>query len=68
MKKDMPVSSSEGRNPVYDDLKFAGHLQLIKPNGRLTSGATCAMLSQAMLYAERWDDARIAARSDGHGI
>ena len=31
------------------------------PNGRLTSGAAYAMLSRAMLYAERWDDARIAA-------
>ena len=64
IKKDMPVSSeAEGWNFVYEDLKFAGeHLPVDKtPNGRLTSGAAYAMLSRAMLYAERWDDARIAA-------
>lgn len=56
----MPVSSeAEGWNFVYEDLKFAGeHLPVDKtPNGRLTSGAAYAMLSRAMLYAERWDNA-----------
>ena len=60
----MPVSSeADGWNFVYNDLKYAGeHLPVDKtPNGRLTSGAAYAMLSRAMLYAERWDDARIAA-------
>ena len=64
IKKDMPVSSeADGWNFVYNDLKYAGeHLPVDKtPNGRLTSGAAYAMLSRAMLYAERWDDARIAA-------
>ncbi|MCS3358251.1 hypothetical protein NXW00_28445 [Bacteroides thetaiotaomicron] len=67
----MPVSSeAEEWNFVYEDHQVAGeHLPVDKPpNGRLTSGATYAMLSRAMLYAERWDDADRCRRSDGHGI
>lgn len=49
---------------VYDDLEYAGeNLQVsTTPNGRLTSGAAYALLSRAMLYAERWDDAKTAAK------
>lgn len=50
---------------IYQDLKFAGeHLPDVWGNadkGRVTSGAAWALLSRAMLYAERWQDAKDAA-------
>lgn len=58
---------------VYDDLVFAGeHLaESTDPDGRVTSGAAYALLSRAMLYAERWDDAKAAAEkvmAMGYGL
>ena len=49
---------------IYQDLTFAGEkLPVSKtPNGRLTSGAAYALLSRVMLYAERWGDAKAAAK------
>lgn len=48
---------------IYQDLKFAGENLPTStvPNGRLTSGAAYAFMSRAMLYAERWADAKDAA-------
>jgi hypothetical protein len=49
---------------IEKDLEYAGeNLQVSKtPNGRLTSGAAYALLSRAMLYAERYDVAKTAAK------
>lgn len=65
-KKDMPLSSKEESwQQVYDDLKFAAENLPDKwtgeDAGRVTSGAAYALLSRAMLYAERWQDALDAA-------
>lgn len=52
-------------NFVYSDLMYAAeHLPSgTDPDGRLTSGAAYALLSRAMLYAERWSDAKTAAEA-----
>lgn len=65
-KKDMPLSSKEESwQMVYDDLKFAAEnlpdSWAGDDQGRVTSGAAWALLSRAMLYAERWQDALDAA-------
>ena len=61
-KETSPVA--EAYELIYQDLTFAGEkLPVSKtPNGRLTSGAAYALLSRVMLYAERWDDAKAAAK------
>lgn len=65
-KKDMPLSSKEESwQMVYDDLLFAAKnlpdSWTGDDSGRVTSGAAYAILSRAMLYAERWQDALSAA-------
>jgi len=55
-------TEAEGWDFVQSDLNFAAQ-HLIKnnnPNGRVSSGAAYALLSRAMLYAERWEAAKIA--------
>ena len=62
--RDKDVSTEEqGWNFVYDDLMYAATTlgESTDPDGRITSGAAYALLSRAMLYAERWEDARTAA-------
>ena len=56
-------TEEEGWDFVEADLKFAGeHLDKSSiANGRVTSGAAYALLSRAMLFAERWDVAKFAA-------
>lgn len=56
-------TEAEGWNFVEDDLTFAAkNLKAsIVSNGRITSGAAYALLSRAMLYAERWAVAESAA-------
>lgn len=60
-------SEEDGWNFVYEDLMFAASALPEKVSasetGLLTQGAAYALLSRAMLYAERWDDARIAAEA-----
>lgn len=60
-------SAEETWQFIYDDLKFAAdHLPAQWPsaeNGRLTKYAAYAMMTRAMLYAERWDDVVAAADS-----
>lgn len=55
-------TEAQGWDFVQADLNFAAaHLVNNKnPNGRVTSGAAYALLSRAMLYAERWEAAKIA--------
>ncbi|MEG2061008.1 MAG: RagB/SusD family nutrient uptake outer membrane protein [Alistipes sp.] len=49
---------------VYQDMKFAAaNLPDKSADGRLTNGAAYGLLSRAMLYAERWQDAFDAAKS-----
>lgn len=57
------VGRTEVYEQIYQDLKFAGENlpKSTTPNGRLTSGTAYAFLSRAMLYAERWQDAKDAA-------
>ncbi len=57
-------SEADGWQFVYDDLTFAGENLEVSAtsNGRVTSGAAYALLARAMLYAERWSDARDAAK------
>nr|WP_121272332.1 RagB/SusD family nutrient uptake outer membrane protein [Pedobacter schmidteae] len=55
-------TEAAGWDFVEADLNFAGQ-NLVKsnnPNGRVTSGAAYALLSRAMLYAERWESAKSA--------
>lgn len=55
-------TEAQGWDFVQADLNFAAQ-HLVKsnnPNGRVTSGAAYALLSRAMLYAERWEAAKIA--------
>ena len=62
--RDKDVSTEEqGWNFVYDDLMYAATTlgESTDPDGRITSGAAYALLSRAMLYAERWEDAKTAA-------
>lgn len=58
-------TEAEGWDFVYNDLKFAGEnlAESATSNGRVTSGAAYALLSRAMLYAERWEAARDAAKA-----
>lgn len=63
---DMPRSSATDTwEFIYQDLKFAAEKLPKEWNaqnkGRVTKGAAYAMLSRAMLYAERWQDAYDAA-------
>ncbi|HJV77471.1 MAG TPA: RagB/SusD family nutrient uptake outer membrane protein [Paludibacter sp.] len=58
-------TEAQGWDMVEADLKFAGEnlpqeWEAIN-FGRITSGASYALLSRAMLYAERWDVAKTAA-------
>ncbi|MGV8829778.1 MAG: RagB/SusD family nutrient uptake outer membrane protein [Breznakibacter sp.] len=62
--KDREISSeSDVWDFIYNDLKFAAENLSVstKPNSRVTSGAAYAMLSRAMLYAERWSEVKTAA-------
>lgn len=66
ISRDQALSTEEaGWNMVYEDLKFAAATLPPKvaanQTGRLTSGAAYALLSRAMLYAQRWQAARDAA-------
>lgn len=65
MKKDTPLSSPEQVwQQIHDDLTFAANILPTEWNssntGRVTKGAAYAMLSRAMLYAERWEDVKSA--------
>ncbi len=66
MKKDMPLSSAaDVWQLIYEDLTFAAE-NLPESwdsanTGRITKYAAYAFLSRAMLYAERWQDAKDAA-------
>src|SRR5574344_415190 len=59
----MPLSSeADCWQYVYDELEFAAtNLPETSATGRLTKYAAYGMLSRAMLYAERWQDAYDAA-------
>lgn len=66
IRENKPLSTEdEGWDMVQRDLEFAA--QNLPPQwtgsevGRITSGAAYALLSRAMLYAQRWDVARTAA-------
>lgn len=64
--KNTPLSSKEETwQYIYDELTFAAEnlpeAWNDQNSGRLTKGAAYAMLSRAMLYAERWADAKAAA-------
>ena len=66
MKKDTPLSSAaDVWQLIYDDLDFASKNlpEAWDPsnNGRITSYGAYAFMSRAMLYAERWEDAKNAA-------
>lgn len=64
IQKDTPVSTeAQGWDFVQADLDFAGQYLPVSnvSNGRVTSGAAYALLSRAMLYAERWQAAKDAA-------
>lgn len=64
IQANMPLSTeNEGWDFVEADLNYAGeHLKKsVLSNGRVTSGAAYALLSRAMLYAERWERAKAAA-------
>ncbi len=65
IQKNAPLSTeAAGWDFVEADLRFAGeNLPVSKaPDGRLTSGAAYALMSRAMLYAERWEAAKTAAK------
>ena len=64
MQSDKSFSSeAAGWDFVRNDLEFAGeHLPVSTvADGRVTSGAAYALLSRAMLYAERWEEAKNTA-------
>lgn len=64
IQKNTPLSTeAQGWDFVKADLTYAGeNLTDSKvPNGRVTRGAAYALLSRAMLYAEKWADAKAAA-------
>lgn len=66
MKKDTPLSSAaDVWQQIYDDLDFAAKNlpEAWDPanTGRITSYGAYAFMSRAMLYAERWEDAKNAA-------
>ncbi len=55
-------TEAEGWQMIYEDLTFAGeNLPATDDVGRVTKGAAYALLSRAMLYAQRWQDAKEAA-------
>lgn len=60
-------SEEEGWDMVQADLDYAAKNLPVEwgaaDYGRITSGAAYAMLSRAMLYAERWDVAKSAAKA-----
>lgn len=63
--KDTPLASAADTwQFIYDDLMYAAENLPEAWNslntGRITKGAAYAMLSRAMLYAERWADAKTA--------
>ena len=63
--KNTPLTSAEDTwQYIYDELTFAAENLPEEWNsqntGRVTKGAAYAMLSRAMLYAERWGDAKAA--------
>ncbi len=64
--KNTPLTAAEDTwQFIYDELTFAAQNLPEEWNaqnsGRVTKGAAYAMLSRAMLYAERWSDAKAAA-------
>ncbi len=64
IQKNTPLNTEvQGWDFVQSDLNFAAaHLpKSNNPNGRVTTGSAYALLSRAMLYAERWEASRIAA-------
>lgn len=66
MQKNTPLSSAEEVwQLIYEDLDFAAKnlpAQWDASNsGRITRYGAYAFMSRAMLYAERWDDAKAAA-------
>ena len=68
LQKDKDRSSAEDTwNLIASDLDFAATALPIKwdqaNNGRVTKGAAFALKSRAMLYAERWEAAKVAADS-----
>lgn len=63
--KNTPLTSADDTwQYIYDELTFAAENLPEQWNsqnsGRVTKGAAYAMLSRAMLYAERWNDAKAA--------
>lgn len=63
--KNTPLSSKEETwQYIYDELMFAAQNLPESWNsqntGRVTKGAAYAMLARAMIYAERWEDAKAA--------
>ncbi len=61
--KNAPLSSADKCwEYIYDELMFAAQNLPAEWNsqntGRVTKGAAYALLSRAMLYAERWEDAK----------
>ncbi|NDV69698.1 RagB/SusD family nutrient uptake outer membrane protein [Dysgonomonas sp. 25] len=60
------MTEAEGWEFVYQDLLFAAQTLPVdrtgEDAGRLNKAAAYGMLSRAMLYAERWQDARDAAK------
>lgn len=63
--KDTPIASvNDTWQFIYDELMYAAENLPEEWNaqntGRVTKGAAYALLSRAMLYAERWDDAKAA--------
>lgn len=66
--KNTPLTASADTwQYIYEELMFAANNLPEEWNaqnkGRVTKGAAYALLSRAMLYAERWDDARIAGEA-----
>lgn len=64
--KSVPLSTeAEGWDFIESDLKYAAENLPANstPDNGITKGAAYAMLSRAMLYAERWDVAKAAADS-----
>lgn len=63
--KNTPLTSAENTwQYLYNELMFAAQNLPTEWNaqnaGRITKGAAYAMLSRVMLYAERWEDAKMA--------
>lgn len=63
--KDTPLTSAKDTwQYIYDELMFAAEnlpeAWNAQNSGRVTKGAAYAMLTRAMLYAERWSDVKAA--------